>query len=69
MHASNVYLSEGFSYAHQRWQRQGCLTGILGGTSSLRSRRLARENGEQAAEEEILIRDRAVVVTASSKTG
>jgi hypothetical protein len=44
------------------------LTG-LGGTWSLRSRGWARDNSEKAADEKILIRDRAVVVVAGSETG
>jgi hypothetical protein len=53
-------------YARRHWRRRDGLTGILDGTSSLRPRGLARENGEKAAGEEILIRDRVVVVVAGS---
>jgi hypothetical protein len=45
------------------------LTGILGGTWSLRPRGWARDNGEQDTGEKILIRDGAVVVVAGSETG
>jgi hypothetical protein len=44
------------------------LTGILGGTWSLRPYEWARDNGEQAFDEKILIRDGAVVVVAGSQT-
>jgi hypothetical protein len=44
------------------------LTGILGGTWSLQSRGSARDNGEHAAGEKILIRDGDVVVVAGSET-
>jgi hypothetical protein len=45
------------------------LTGILGGISMLQLRGLARENSEQAAIVEVLIRDGAVVLVAGSETG
>jgi hypothetical protein len=45
------------------------LTGILGGTYSLRPCGWARDNGEQAASEKILIRDGVVVVVTGSETG
>jgi hypothetical protein len=55
-------------YAHWRWRRRGGLIGILGGTTILRACGLARENNTQAAGEEILIRDRVVVVVTGSET-
>jgi hypothetical protein len=49
-------------YARVRWQRQGGLAGILGGTSSLRPHGWTRDNGEPAVGEKILIRNGVVVV-------
>jgi hypothetical protein len=45
------------------------LTSIVDGTYSLRPHGWARDNGEQAADEKILFRGRAVVVVTDSKTG
>jgi hypothetical protein len=45
------------------------LTGILGGTFSLRPSGLTRENDEQAAGEDIFIRDGATVVVTVSEDG
>jgi hypothetical protein len=45
------------------------LTGVLDGTSILRPCGWARDNGEQAIDEKILIRYRAMVVAPGSETG
>jgi hypothetical protein len=45
------------------------LTDILDNTWSLRQCGWARDNGEQAADENILIRDGAVVLVGGNETG
>jgi hypothetical protein len=62
MHANNVYFWGGVAYTCVSWRRQGGLTGILEGTWSLQPRGWERDNGEHAASENILIRDKDVVV-------
>jgi hypothetical protein len=68
MHAQNIYLRGGVAYTRVSWRRRGGLIGIFGFTWSLRPRGWARDNGEQAADEKILIRDGAVMVIVGSET-
>jgi hypothetical protein len=60
---------KGFTNTHRRWQRRGGLTGILGGTSIVRSCGLARDSDDQATVVDVPIRDGAVVLVAGSETG
>jgi hypothetical protein len=67
---TTVYLQGHITYARWSRRRQGGLTGLLSGTSSLQTCVAAREHEKLAADEAILISVRAGEVAANgSETG